>query len=790
MIRILFLGLFCFPFSVYASFSNEYDLDFLTDEFTAFEDKTYWISGGLTPGVHSLGVAIGSKKEQTMKVEFIDINGDVTPCFDELQLTRLGIAKPQQDKICYTLKDINPEASYQYTSSLSLITLRVPNINLLKADSKYKTRKELWDHGVTSAKANYNSYVSTDSQGRNSGYIGANGLLSIGQWRIKGSASYFKTNDYGSYDSGDIYAFTDIDPISSQLSVGQITTSGGMSVNSSLPITGMKLMQSQQMLNPDWSSYAPVIKDRVNSTSAKVSVLDESRVVFSQVFTTGEFEISEFDVASVGSELTLVIEEDNGTIRRKTIPYTRLPNMLKENSYTYSLSAGQYRGRATTKDPALLSGQFRYGFGAWTSEVDLLAGSEYQYAEFENTFDLMNIGAVSFGAGLSNTEDDWGYLVQASYAKYIKNTDTSLQFAGTQYRSESFRTFNDFVSNVSNSQRVKNTIDVSINQKVDDYTLYLGYQRKTFHSQSDDAQESLYASMNTNISKADVGMSISRDYYSSNDSRSEMRYGLNLSIPLARDVRLSDYMNANDSGAFNNTLSLTTTNGQTDYSLSALTNVNNGDSAHSVSGSANQKTRYGDFGARADWSKDRSKLTLSAAGGVLAYSGGAVLTPRLGDTTAVVEFGNEAEDVVLNYNQQSKTNSRGIGVVTYPMPYRSNEIYFDTTASTNVEVVIAPGTYVPRLGATVVIPVQALVGSRKLVAIDSELDLFGEAVFEQKSNSRISFVGVDNVVYLSGLKTDEINRFTVGQDNKCQFDIDMSKNSDSLNDVITISCEG
>ncbi len=153
------------------------------------------------------------------------------------------------------------------------------------------------------------------------GYIGVNGLLSLGEWRIKGSASYYKTNNYSNYDNGDVYAFTDIDPISSQLSIGQITTSSGLSVNSSLPITGMKLQQSQQMLNPKWSSYAPVIKDRVNSTSAKVTVLDENRVIFSQVFTTGEFEISEFDVASVGSDLKLVIEEDNGTVRHKMIPY-------------------------------------------------------------------------------------------------------------------------------------------------------------------------------------------------------------------------------------------------------------------------------------------------------------------------------------------------------------------------------------------------------------------------------------------------------------------------------------
>ncbi len=63
-------------------------------------------------------------------------------------------------------------------------------------------------------------------------------------------------------------------------------------------------------------------------------------------------------------------------------------------------------------------------------------------------------------------------------------------------------------------------------------------------------------------------------------------------------------------------------------------------------------------------------------------------------------------------------------------------------------------------------------------------------LFEISSNKRVSFVGIDNVVYLSGLKSDEINRFTVGKDNQCLFDIDMSKYSDSLNDVISISCKG
>ena len=309
---IIFLLVFIHSEIAFANAVNEYELGFLKDSLKNYNFDSSWINSGIAEGMHSIDVSINDLNGASfdlikMKVNFIHHEGDVQPCFSYQQLQQLKI-KPSSDQLanreCFLVADINPEARFYYKSNKSLVQLFIPSISFEQSKSRTYTEPELWEEGINNLKFKYNSYLSTDKHGNVDGYLGLNTLLSLDKWRLKHSGSYYRSNNYSQGLSGDLYAFTDVDSLYSQFSLGEISSTSGFSVNSSIPITGISLVSSELMTNPNWSSYAPVIRGRVNSLSARVSVLDNQRVIYSEELSTGEFEIRNFDVSATGSDLS------------------------------------------------------------------------------------------------------------------------------------------------------------------------------------------------------------------------------------------------------------------------------------------------------------------------------------------------------------------------------------------------------------------------------------------------------------------------------------------------------
>ncbi|WP_039987500.1 fimbria/pilus outer membrane usher protein [Vibrio owensii] len=782
--------------SVSLASDHNYQLDFIQGDLSNFDSS--WLTSKIAVGTHSVDVVLNEqgsipRNPISMKLDFIETKEGIQPCFNTNQLSILGVA-PNVDQYranyCYLVSDISVDARYKYSGNISLVRLYVPNVNIQQTNHELMTNPDIWEHGINSLKFNYNSYVSVDEDEEVDGYVSVNALLSLGPWRIKHNGSLYRSQYHTQSMTGDLYAYTDIDHLRSEVAFGQISSTSGLSVNSSIPILGMKQETSEVMYSPNWGRYAPVIRGRVNSTSAKVSVFDNQRVVYSEVFNTGEFEITEFDITAVGSELKLIIEESDGTTREKTIPYTKLPDMLRNNTYKYSFAFGRYRNDFINTHPMIATGRFQYGFESFTAEIAAFLTEDYQYIEVANAFDFGNFGAVSIGAGLSNAQNESGYLLQTSYAKHIDSTKTSLQFVGTQYRSDTFMTFDDFVSSLSLRDPIKNTFDLSLTQQFSDISFYLGYRNETYHEIKLKNKWSLYGSVNFMLGDVDVSLNVTKDEQENYKQNSQVVYGLNVSIPLdiISDARLSNYFTQRENNTFN-TLSFSKEHNNDTYNIAVQSEFGDVDTQHSISGSVKKKTDVADLEIRGYWKDEYQKLTLSAKGGGIAHSGGLVLAPYVNDTSAIVDFGDGAEDIILNQSQYNKTNRNGQGIVPYARSYKSNSISLDTTQSSNTEINEMPRRFVPRKGATILVNVDASVGVRKLVKIISDENLFSVPV-KRMTGEQVTYVGMDNVAYLSGLKDNKLESFKLGGNIECQFDLDMSIESEDINELAYVECKG
>ncbi len=790
--KVLLASIFYASIS-YASL-EDYDLAFMEGNLSKSHPSYRFVSFGVSLGYNKVDVVLNNDAKMTsLNVDFLDNDGNIEPCFNADQLHKLGVkanADNWRKNYCFLVKDISEDAFYRFDGSKLLLNLYVPRVNLLRKKYQTMTSPELWESGINSLKFNYNSYASVNDDDEIEGYVGANAILSLGQWRIKQSGSLYKSDNYHQSTVGSLYAYTDLDPILAQLSVGQINSTSGMAVNSSIPITGLKINTSDMMLNPKWNLYSPTIRGRVNSASARVSIIDRKRVVFSEVLSTGEFEIKDFDVSSVGSELMLVVEESDGTIRSRDIPYTKLPDMLKNETYKYSFAIGQYRNENTAITPTLLSGRLQYGFKAFTSELDMLLSENYQYIEAGSVFDLGRIGAVSVGGGVSFTENEFGYLLHTSYAQYINSTNTSVQFMGTQYRSKKFNSFEDYINSRNLNEKIKNTYDISINQPIFDTSLSVGYRKQTYHESKSNNNSSFYASTSFMLGKSSITINVAKEDSLSLNDEDEISYGLNVTVPLdiIENSQVSSFFTQRESSSYN-TLSFNKNSKMSNYNLSIQSDFSNEKISNSYSAEVQKTTTFADLGARINWDNDSHKFTLTSKGAGVFYRNGLLLSPYINETSAIIELGEGAEDVLIN--EQHMTNSQGSAIISYSRPYKVNNVDLDTSFSENTDITEAPSGYVPRKGSTILIKMDANVGMRKLVKINSEEDLFGTPVFDYKTQNQVTYIGMDNILYLSGLKKNGVHLFSIGSgDSRCDFELNMDDLSHSINDLAYVECKG
>ncbi|MDA0108453.1 fimbria/pilus outer membrane usher protein [Vibrio sp. La 4.2.2] len=790
----------------YQVFGSDFDLSFMNSDISGEKLDTRWFEQAIAPGEHMIDVELNGLSSQRMLVEFKQsAANDIQPCLSKIQLLDLNIKLPEVGKSCYTLTDISPMATANYISSQSLLVLTVPDINIEKKDGKLKTPPSKWDQGVNSVKLNYNSYISgTSNSSAVNGYLGVQGLATFGMWRLKGGGNLYKNGDAFSSNLSDFFVYRDIDSITSRANFGEIRSSNISAINGSLPLTGLSLAKATGMYKSHWNNYVPVLKD-VALSSAKVTVLQNGLVLYSRVVPPGEFEIDDLDVSSTGADLELVIEESNGQIRRRTIPFTKLPSLLREGSFNYSVSAGQYRNSNSSVQPAVLTGGLEYGLGVITPKFSSLLSEQYYYGELGVTYDLGQFGAMSFESGATrytsfeDNQQHSGFILKSLYAKQFYRSATSLQLVGYQYRSPDFLSFEEFVSTASdmdsNEQTrlgLRNRFEVSVNQPISEATLYLSYKYDTYHNSSLSGT-SLYSSLNFNLGRVSVGMNytISDTVQTNYGVTSDKRIGLSLSLPFGENNDSSVVFSSTheqNTGALNNQLSYNGRTGNYDYSTTVSQTSNDTKTGNtSVSAMVRNSTPYGQFSANVESNGETTSGSLSANGGLLIYDGGIVAAQYLGETTAVVKV-DDAENLIVNHNPTLRTNKDGIAVIPYSNDYGSNKVYINAEENSDVQLVEFSKNYVPRRGSTVLIDLKARVGKRVLVKLNTDANLFGEPVVSLDNQSdEMSFVGTDNIVYLSGIKPDQSATFVVGS-GLCEFSISVSPDSKSLQDIVERSC--
>jgi outer membrane usher protein len=742
-------------------------------------------NGTVGPGIYPVTIRLNQSFFERRDIEFVaDGQQQVKACLTVGLLEDMGVKldafiKPGEAlPKCVDLERLVEGAMVSFDSGHLALDISVPQIALRRDAVGYVSPQE-WDSGINAALLNYQfsgGQGHTDSQGSNSQYnLYLNAGLNIAGWRLRSSSSLSQTDYAGrDYQRTNTFAQRDLPGATGTLTLGESFTQGD--VFDSLPFRGVQVASDLGMLPDSMQGYAPVIRG-IAETQAKVEVRQNGFSLYSTYVPPGPFEIDDLTAAAGSGELEVIITEADGRERRFTQPYATLGNMLRENTWRYSLTAGEYNALEGDR-PKFGQATLAYGLPYdFTLYGGLLGSNFYQAAQFGLGKSLGSIGAISMDMTEAATDipqggRDKGQSYGMRYGKAFA-TGTSVRFAGYRYSTEGYRDFGEAAWQQQESayQRIskRSKLEASVAQAMDYGSFYLTLGQQNYWGSSRREQQ-MQLGFNTQYRHVNFGIYASK---SLSDSFGETnQIALTVSVPLGGGSSANYGLTRNNDGNYDQRAGFNGRagrNGDLNYNIDANHSAQSGN-AGSVS--IGYRAPFAQLGAGLSVGSDYEQATLNASGSLLGHSGGLEFGHTLGETIGLVHVPDTPNVGVLNA-PGTVTNARGYSLVPYLTPYRRNRLTLDThDLDPNIDIENGVTNVVPRRGAVVKASFKATHSIKAVVNLrlpDGGLPPFGSQVLDSLG-SPVGMVGPGGQVLMS--IGEQPQYFTVkwgkGADEQCQ----------------------
>ncbi len=760
------------------------------------------MSDRVLPGTKSVMLMLNRRPVGMREMEFAAVPGkaDAQPCVTQQLLGDVGVnvrAFPKLQELqaaaCGdTLKSI-PMASVAYDQSNNVVNLSIPQAALDRR-ARGQVPQERWDNGET---AFWSSYRLSYNQGRFSGENGStrnhstfasfrNGL-NIGEWRLRGNVNYYESDDSSSWDWSELYAERSINAWRSWLRLGDSVTPGN--IFNAARIRGVQLQSDNGMLPDSQQGYAPVVRG-VAPSSAKVTVRQGGRVLYSAFVPAGPFEFDDLYSTPGGGDLEVEVEELDGKVTRYFQPYAALPTMMREGVWDYSAAFGEYRRSYYSESPWMGQATFAYGL-PWnlTAYGGLsIAQQAYQAGAIGMALNMQVLGAISMDVTTSRSQGSDGQrrsgaAARIQYAKSFPGSGTDFTLAGYRYNSDGYRSLDDtlrererdFDNRIANLARM-HEYQLSMSQRIGTIgSLSLNYYSIAYRNAP---RSATYSQIAYSSSVGRVGYSLNYGLSRSPWGRDDHSVMLTLSIPLGGSHSASYTMNRTNNQGTSHDVNLSGAL-LDDYSLTyaVQTGVTTGsewnNGGHGFA-SLGYSSPIGVANVSQSYARNSSNTSLDFSGAVYLDGKGPLLGQSIGETAIVVDAPGAGGVVVENF-PGVRTNEQGRALIPYARPYRENRVSLkvdpdkqDATLEQNVQ------TVVPTRGAVVVAQFATELGRSVLVVLRDAKNVelpFGAAVFGSDGQQR-GIVGPVGRVWLTGIKGESQYAVKWGEEKHCTFTID------------------
>ena len=731
-------------------------------------------SGSQMPGVYNVTVILNDRTIGLRKIDFV-LNDDkrLEPVLTKQMLEEWGV----KTNVVPTLKELANDAQIvginnyiefattQFVFSQQSLKVNIPQI-AMNASARGSIDPALFDQGmpafilnydVTGARSWYKNYGHQDNQ-----FVSLRSGLNLGAWRLRNYSTYQHSDNQSKWDSLNTYLERDIQSIKSQLSLGEITTTGD--VFDGFQFKGVKLASDESMLPYSLRGFAPVVRGFAQG-NAKVTVRQNGSVIYQTYVSPGPFEFSDLYPTSYSGNLDVSVEEENGSKQSFVVPFASLAVMQREGGIKYSATAGKYRSSSDNgKTPNFVESTLIYGL-PWntTAYGGTLLSSDYHSYALGLGFNLGDFGAISFDGKNASTKFDFdnekqtGQAYRIQYSKTVQETSSTISLDAIRYSSKGFYDFsesNEITSLEIDSNR-RSHYQINLSQSLADYGSFYtnAYQQDYWRSSRKDRN----ISAGYNVVSHGVSYGLSYGYTNSTKSKNNShQVTFRVSIPLGDSLSTRNYLTSSVSyaGHGKTTAQAGISGNMLDNNLTYSAQQNYEQQNHYIGGNSavGYQGSSGSVNMGYSYTNNSKRLNYGAQGAVVAHPYGVTLSQTVGDTFALVAAPG-ARNVSVQNTQGVKTNYWGYAVKPYLTPYTENTIGLNVSElAENVDITNSRATVVPTRGAVVLAKIDTRIGYRVIMT----LTLNGKALPFATNVTLVDgessgIVGDDGEVYLSGM---------------------------------------
>lgn len=759
----------------------------------------------------------------------------IVACITEKNLEVMGVnikafpvlANMPADE-CVDLPSVIKDAGTSLDFEHLRLDISIPQAALSNSARGYIPPSQ-WDQGIPALLLNYNfsgSHNAGDST-TNNYFLSLNGGLNIGPWRLRDTSNWsYSSGKHGENASHDwqhvsTYIERTIIALKGELIAGDASTSSD--VFDSLGFRGVQLASDDNMLPDSLKGFAPTVRG-IAKSNAQVTIQQNGYTIYQTYVPPGAFVINDLYPTSSSGDLTVSVQEADGSVNSFTVPYSTVPILQREGRLKYALTAGKYRSGSSDEDDP----EFVQATAIWGAPKGFTFYGGAQYSADYNAWalglgkNLGDWGGISFDVTQANSvladdSEHHGSSLRFLYAKSLNSWGTNFQLLGYRYSTKGYYTFEDTTHKMMDGY---NTMNEDGNKEYvpsysDYYNLYYTKrgQIQLNISQTIGDEGSVYVTASNQsywhtdktTTLLQVGYSgVWRDInyglnYSYNKATQQEHadkvYSFNVSLPISKWL-----MPGGNDGSSHNSAYVTYSNSldaegnmtqqagvsgtllrdnNLNYSVQQGYSNREGGGYNGMASLSYQGT-YGNSNVSYSYSKGYRQLSYGASGGVVVHQNGVTLSQPLGETNILVAAPG-AKGIDVENQTGIKTDWRGYAVIPYGNNYRLNRVALDTTTlNDHTDIDEAVTTVVPTKGALVKASFKARVGVRAmLVMMHNGKPLpFGTTVSTGDSDNA-GIVGDDGQVYLSGLPlTGKLNaQWGDGPDKQCSAHYELPKDS-------------
>ena len=621
-------------------------------------------------GAYIVDTTVNDRSIGELKLLFkhLDANPTAVLCIDADMLKRLDLQPHYLDSLakkdCLTIKDISPDAYYDFDLSTQKIAIYIPQKFVVDRPEGY-IDPALFDSGITSAFVGYNANFNQNDQ-EDSKYLALTAGLNVNGWYFRHAGNFdSKDSGLGTYRSYQNVLYRDITAINARISGGQFNTSSLQT--ESLPIVGVQLASDLSMLPWSMRSYAPVIENVAN-TNALVRVFQNGQKIYEKTVPAGPFRITDLTSFASGA-MTLEITENGGEKKTYIIPVQNNMNLLKYGQKTFSIALGNYKTIEKLTDDSVLQGSYNYGLN---NHLTFLSGinltEDYQGVLLGaglNTF----FGGISIKANASQAtwldQDYNGQKIALDYSYYLPTYKMNF-YANAQTQTQHYLSVSNLLSyknydylntnelnDLSLTADLRNQINFSLSKSFDNPRVgafSVGFLVSDYwNSHNNRYQYNL--SYGNSWKRLSYSIGFSQTNYKENTFDKDQSVYASLSLPL--DFRKSN-LNLNstyqqgeqqgrDSDSFGAYLSGTAGyNNNLNFGLGATSNRYDGSTNTSYNANVNYLLPQVNLGATVYHANQDTQYSLSAQGAIVAHRHGITATNTAADTYTIIHVDHGA----------------------------------------------------------------------------------------------------------------------------------------------------